>query len=144
MNRAGAFIVIVAGIIVVLLSAALYMASHQGPVHPPPVPPVEDTLPDAQNENAIIATHRYLGGTHTISGEIDLPTPCHEIETNLIIRKSYPEQVTIEFAISSPNDVICAQVISPHPFTVSFDAAEEALITATRNGEPIILTLIEG
>ncbi len=44
----------------------------------------------------------------------DLPTPCHELEIDAMIAESFPEQVTFNVNIVSPDaGVQCAQVIEP-------------------------------
>jgi hypothetical protein len=48
----------------------------------------------------------------TLTG--NLPTPCHKLEKDLLVRESYPEQVVVNVKIAQPDkDVMCAQVISP-------------------------------
>ena len=90
----------------------------------------------------ITAKHQYRNGTHIIAGEIEVPTPCHILETDVIIRESFPEQVTVRFTVSTQAE-ICAQVITPARFKVEFEASERASILGTLNGEPVIFNLIE-
>jgi len=89
----------------------------------------------------ITAKHQYKNGTHIIAGEINLPTPCHILTSEVRIAESYPEQVTIAFAYKSSAEM-CAEVITPARFKVEFKAAEKASINATLNGKAVILNLI--
>ncbi len=83
----------------------------------------------------IEASHQFIDGEHLIAGEIDLPTPCHRLIHDVLIRESYPEQVVVQLTTQS-NSEICAQVIAPTKFEVRFQASPEAVISATFNGEP--------
>ena len=104
--------------------------------------PVTDNDPDARPEITITAKHQFKDGTHIIVGETDMPTPCHIFTHETLIAESFPEQVTINFDLSTQADT-CTQVITPARFLVEFQASEEASIEATLNGERIILNLIE-
>ena len=90
----------------------------------------------------ITAKHQYEDGTHIVAGEIEVPTPCHLLETDVVIRESFPEQVTVQFEVSTLAEA-CAQVITPARFKVEFNASENARISGTLNGKPVILNLIE-
>jgi hypothetical protein len=73
------------------------------------------------------AKHFYIDGTHTVAGEIEMPTPCDLLQaTSSVIN----------------NAESCAQVVTPARFLVSFDADDDAAITATFMGRPIELNLI--
>ena len=90
----------------------------------------------------ITAKHQFSEGTHIIAGEIEVPTPCHLLETEVIIRESFPEQVTVQFEVSTLAEA-CVQVITPARFKVEFNVSENARISGTLNGKPVILNLIE-
>lgn len=90
----------------------------------------------------ITAKHQYKDGTHIVAGETDMPTPCHILNWETLIAESYPEQVTINFNLSTQAEM-CTQVITPTRFKVEFKVSEMASINATLNGERIILNLIE-
>ena len=89
----------------------------------------------------ITAKHQYDSGMHIVAGEIEVPTPCHLLETDVIIRESFPEQVEVQFTVSTQAE-ICAQVITPARFKVEFNASENARISGTLNGKPVVLNLI--
>lgn len=87
------------------------------------------------------AKHFFIDGTHTVVGEIPMPTPCDLLDWDTRVAESFPEQVTIAFDVINNADV-CAQVITPARFSVSFDASENASIQATLEGRPVRLNLI--
>jgi hypothetical protein len=80
--------------------------------------------------------HVYARGTHTLIGEIPLPTPCHVLDSSTMIAESFPEQVTVNFVATTASEM-CAQVITPEPFQVSFEASANALIRLTLNGDAL-------
>ncbi|OHA57938.1 MAG: hypothetical protein A2114_02275 [Candidatus Vogelbacteria bacterium GWA1_51_14] len=89
----------------------------------------------------ITAKHQFIDGRHIVAGEIDLPTPCHLLNTQVQVAKSLPEQVTINFSATSTGEA-CAQVITPTRFKVEFAAREDASIKATWNGQKATLNLV--
>lgn len=89
----------------------------------------------------ITAKHQFVDGKHIVAGEVDLPTPCSLLETQVDVAKRLPEQVTINFTATSSAEV-CAQVITPTRFKVEFNASEDATIEATWNGAPANLNLV--
>ena len=86
--------------------------------------------------------HVFMDGIHTFTGEINLPTPCHTLTHKVIIAESYPEQVAIVFERKSDVDV-CAQIITPEPFTITFMASREATFKIVLDGEEISFEVIE-
>ena len=86
----------------------------------------------------VSAKHYFDAGTsrHTLAGEVELPTPCDVLETNAIVRESFPEQVVVAFNVTREGDA-CAQVLTPQRFKVSFPASAAASISATFDDEPI-------
>lgn len=94
----------------------------------------------------IDALHQFdpIESTHILAGQVNLPTPCHILDTEIIISESYPEQVTINFQtqVEDP-DQMCAQVITSKSFKVTFSASEEASISAIFNGQDVELNLRE-
>ena len=89
----------------------------------------------------IEAKHFFIDGTHTIVGEIVMPTPCDLLNWEVFVAESYPEQVTIEFSVIN-NSEMCTQVMTPQRFKVTFDASEEAVIRARLEGRDVELNLI--
>lgn len=93
----------------------------------------------------IDAMHQYNGeeGTHIVAGEVEVPTACHLLETDVTVDETSGD-ATVDFTASvEDEDQMCAQVITQQPFSVTFEASEEADIQATYNGESVELNLRE-
>lgn len=111
--------------------------------------PIGNDQSDANKEplqaEVITAEHSYSDGQHTVSGEVDLPTPCHELLVEAEVRESYPEQVSLVFyqLNSTSPDLACAQVITPRSFNISFAASPEAQITAQTGNRSLDLRLTD-
>lgn len=134
---------IAAAVLFVLIVGGMFaFASWQRSAleEPRPEPPVVPEEPVATHR--IDAKHFYDGTTHTLVGEVLMPTPCDLLEAEAIVRESLPEQVTIAFTVIN-NAEACAQVVTPQRFRVDFDASESAVLEATWKGEPALLNLIE-
>lgn len=101
----------------------------------------EDESPYAHIDR-IEATHFYIDGVHTVAGEIAMPTPCDLLESSATVAESMPEQITLEFNVVN-NAEFCAQQITPQRFKVSATASEDATFSATFEGRPVELNLIE-
>lgn len=92
----------------------------------------------------IDAKHFFKDGTHTVAGEIMMPTPCDLLEAKVaFIAKSIPEKVGLAFTVINNTNGACAQVITPQRFKVSFEGTTDATITATLKGREVILNLVE-
>jgi hypothetical protein len=89
----------------------------------------------------IDAKHFFIDGTHTIVGEIEMPTPCDLLNWDTRILESNPEQVIVDFTVINHTD-ICADVVTPQRFSVSFVASEQVIIRATIQGREIDVNLI--
>jgi len=114
------------------------------PIDERPATTSSDTLstpPAASVEpGTLLLTDRtFASGTHTLVGELALPTPCHELSWEVVVAESFPEQVTIAFS-TTPGDGMCAQVLTPAPFTVTVAASADATFSALLNGDPVALT----
>ncbi|MAF59490.1 MAG: hypothetical protein QF858_02790 [Candidatus Pacebacteria bacterium] len=94
------------------------------------------------NGEGIVAKHFYDGKVHKVVGTVDLPTPCHYLETKIAVAESFPEQVTILLTPMS-NSEMCAQVITEQTFIASFAADGRASISTKLNGENVPLELVE-
>jgi len=88
----------------------------------------------------IEADYFYDEGVHTYEGVVLLPTPCYSLESEAIVRESYPEQVTISF-LSEDSGEVCIQVIDERPFKVIFQASEEANIDVLFNDQQVPLVV---
>jgi len=114
----------------------------------PPVSTSTDTAPQEEpdpyaNTTRITGTHFFSDGTHTIVGEVDLPTPCDLLEVNAEVQESAPEQVTLQFSVLNEAEM-CAQVITIQRYRLDVSADSEATFTATLNGRPVELNLVPG
>lgn len=102
----------------------------------------DDTEMDAGESMLITAKHEFSDGTHVIAGEVNLPTPCHILNTSVDVTKGTdPDQAIINFESTTQAET-CIQVIAPTRFKVDFEADENAEITATWNGKKVDLNLI--
>ncbi len=89
----------------------------------------------------IDAKHFFIPPTHTVAGEILMPTPCDLLNWSTRIQESMPETVYIDFDVVNHADT-CAQTTTPQRFMVSFDASKDAVIKATLEGRAVELNLI--
>ena len=109
-----------------------------------PVPIAEDPEEDRLAYiSRIDAKHFFEDDTHTVAGEIVMPTPCDLLETNAEVAESFPEQVRLNFTVLNNDIEFCAQILTPQRFKITFDASEEATIQAYLEGRKVILNLIE-
>jgi hypothetical protein len=93
------------------------------------------------NITRIDAKHYFIDGTHTLVGEIEMPTPCDLVEAKATVAESMPEQVMVDFTVIN-NAETCIQQVTPYRFRVDFVASNEALIKARFMGRDIQLNLI--
>jgi len=101
----------------------------------------QDAIEDAiQRPTVTINTkHQYKDGTHAFIGTIEVPTPCHSHNAEVVKR----DDVT-EIALSYKTDSeICAQVIEERNFRVDFEGSAEENIVATLNGLLVNLNVFE-
>ncbi len=87
------------------------------------------------------AKHFFIDGTHTVAGELMLPTTCDLLNWDSVIRETMPESITIDFTVIN-NDKSCEEATAPQKFLVSFDASDTATIDARLNGRKVELNLI--
>lgn len=93
-------------------------------------------------KTVVTAKHSYANGTHTVAGEVPLPTPCHILDAEARVSAD-KKTVVVALTSSMKTDEICSQVITPARFKVTAKATKDAHITATLNGQEITLNLIE-
>jgi hypothetical protein len=110
--------------------------------------PADSTLVDEESQNggstvtrSITAQQQYMDGIHTIAGTIALPTPCHRLLTEPFFIDEGRTQVEVRFTTLLEGDV-CAQVVTDARFKISFEAVEDATISALYNGDPATLNLV--
>jgi len=101
--------------------------------------PAADIVDDTalvQVEEEYVVAHTFDDGVHTISGEITLPTPCHELNENVRIAESFPEQVFIDLSVIDTGG-ICIQVLDQRSFSIDVEVDERASFTFTIDGKGI-------
>lgn len=78
--------------------------------------------------NGFTATSTYTAtNTWNYIVKGDLPTPCHTLDVEAIVRESFPEQVTLKATLKAPTgDTICAQVLEPIEKTGTYAASADA------------------
>lgn len=134
-------VVVLALIIVgMFVFAYLKRAEIREEALPEPVPTAEVASPYA-GLTRIDAKHFFDGKTHTLVGELAMPTPCDLLNWSTRIAESMPETVTVDFDVINSAEV-CAEVVTPQRFKVSFDASEGARIRATLEGRELEVNLI--
>ncbi|MEL6803244.1 MAG: hypothetical protein AAFO91_05580, partial [Bacteroidota bacterium] len=90
--------------------------------------------------NRIDGKHFFVDDTHTIVGEIVLPTPCDLLDTAAIVQETYPEQITLDFRVINNADA-CAQVMTSQRFRVDVVASEDAVFSALFENRVVELNL---
>jgi len=139
----------------IILSAALFVAVvlgmftyaylKQQEIAPLPEQ-VDESVADADAAYAGItrvdAKHFYIDGTHTIVGEILMPTPCNLLESDAVLTDD-ATTASVSFTVVNTTDV-CAQVITPARFMASLvsESAELEWKAALMERE-IVINLIE-
>jgi hypothetical protein len=136
---AGIFILIVIGMFVY---AYLAQREQMQPTSTAAPAVEEPTVDQYAYIERIDATHFFADGMHTIVGEFTMPTPCDLLEAESFVAESFPEQIRVAFTVVNNADS-CAQVLTPARFKVEASASEAATWSATFNGRPITINLIE-
>lgn len=125
-NTIISIVVLIALLVLVLFGFQKFFNRNIIPTNQEPVQ--EEILPVHEIKE------QYDGSTYTFAGTIDLPTPCHSLETNVIQLSGSEYQIQIN-TIAPEEDVMCAQVITPQPYNVSFEAPADITVTAQINGQ---------
>lgn len=94
-------------------------------------------------ETRITGLHDVTDGVHTVVGTYVVPTPCHRLTVEPFFTDGDRSNVELSFNVLGPEneDEMCAQVVTDAPFKVTFEAPEDAVLSGTLNGEPIVLNL---
>jgi len=108
------------------------------------VPREEETEETGFIPDVINVLHQFKDGTHTVAGEIEMPTPCDllELEPAVEVREPQEDRALLQFTTVHEGEV-CAQMITPVRFKDSFNAGEGAELTGTWNGRAVELNVIE-
>lgn len=110
----------------------------EAPAVTPPI--VQDNGPYG-SITRINAKHFFIEPTHTIAGEIPMPTPCDLLNWKTRVLESVPDTVFVDFDVVNHAET-CAEVITAQRFLVPFDAPQNTTIRATLNGREVELNLI--
>lgn len=100
-----------------------------------------DSISPYDTITRIDAKHFFIDGTHTIVGEMMMPTSCDLLNWNTRILESFPAQVIVDFEVINHTET-CTTVVTPQRFSVSFTASEQAVIRATLQKREIEVNLI--
>lgn len=119
--------IIAFGILAVLAAGGITLYVSQTKI----ISPVNSGTPG--DMRVIRVDHYFENDTHIYKGILTVPTPCHELISQVTVMESYPEQVTIDLKEQGASN-FCAQVITQTPFEVSFKASKDARISVRLNG----------
>ncbi len=92
------------------------------------------TIEESSTSTSVIEIkEQRKNAQYTFAGEIELPTPCHtfKTQTNKISDTSYQIQID---TIAPAGDIMCAQVITPKPYKVSFESTNDINVTIKIDG----------
>lgn len=105
---------------------------------------VEAPLENVQNsdnqvfEKTLDVKYQFKDGTHVFMGEVESPTPCHQVSAQI-----FPGEIAeLNIEIKDSGN-ICAQVVTNIPYKVSFSAPENQKFSAKLNGQPVNLNLFK-
>ncbi|HYF10341.1 MAG TPA: hypothetical protein VD967_01930, partial [Candidatus Paceibacterota bacterium] len=69
----------------------------------------------------IPALHQYRHGAHAYVGEVYVPSTCHRVDAESVVRESYPEQVSVNLSIvPDSRQEACEEKAVPKRFKVAF------------------------
>jgi len=132
-------------IVLVLIIAGMFVFAYikRTELAQPELNPVSKTTQESPYNNItrIDAKHFFFEPTHTIVGEIVMPTPCDLLNWDTRIQESSPETVIIDFDVVNHSET-CAQIVTAQRFKITFDAHKDATIRATFEGRAVDLNLI--
>ncbi|XKT75037.1 MAG: hypothetical protein ACJKSS_02620 [Patescibacteria group bacterium UBA2103] len=89
-------------------------------------------------EEEFALEHTFEDGVHTISGIVQLPTPCHELREDVVVAESFPEQVSITLTTVDTGG-ICIQVIDPREFSIDVEVDEKATFSLSINDTKVLV-----
>lgn len=91
------------------------------------------TIDEEINLPAYDIKEEYKDSTYTFVGTVEVPTPCHNLESEVKQVSGSKYQIIVN-TISPAEGVVCAQVMTNKDFKVTFKALADAEITAVING----------
>ncbi len=135
---------IAGGITLVLIIAGMFIFAH---LKKQEIVDVQQTETESVQTDPyayitrIDAKHFFINGTHTLVGEILMPTQCDLLNWDAKIQESSPETVLVDFAVINHAET-CAQVMTPQRFKLDATASELAKFRARFMGRDVELNLI--
>lgn len=93
------------------------------------------------NVPAVIVYHKSKDSMHTYTGSIDLPTPCHLLESTTTVDYSEPAHISVALSIQQPTGA-CAQVVTQQKFSTTITSDAIPSITVSIDGteaRPVVL-----
>lgn len=137
--------IVVSGIVLLLIIGGMFVFAYLKKAEinsETPTPTQQETVTTPyDNITRIDAKHFFIEGTHTLVGEVAMPTPCDLLNWDAKVAKSDPEQVTIDFTVINDTET-CPPVITTQRFKISFVAGSSAVMNAFFEGRAIELNLI--
>lgn len=90
--------------------------------------------PDAKppDQNNLDISFTYDNGEYEYRGTVQTPTPCHSVETETIVRESFPEDVELRFTTIA-SDENCTQVIDTKDVSGEIRVSEIATVRVFMN-----------
>lgn len=122
-------ITVVVLLILLLVSIFGYELIFKTPLVESPVKEETSELP----MSTLDIKEQYQDGVYTFAGTIQVPTPCHLVESNVTTAGDNQYEININ-TVAPGEDVMCAQVITDKNYKVSFEAPEDAVIRAFVDG----------
>ena len=95
-----------------------------------------DSLPIPNETPSLTVSRTFSKGTHAVEGTILLPNPCYFMDVVATVSDSMPPVATLTFTTADEGG-ICVQVTDEREFSVSFDATEDAVLKAVKDGVEI-------
>lgn len=134
----GVLVIIVAGLFVyTLISAPTEVVREESNASSSPT--------EVQTDGMLLtAKHQFLDGVHTVVGTAQVPTSCHRlIAEPFSLKNEEDDAVLIEIRFSTLLEgEACPHELYEVPFRVTFEAPENAILSATWNGAPARLNLV--
>lgn len=86
--------------------------------------------------------HQYKDGEHVFVGSLELPTPCHSINSEIVTNENGLE---LKVTTTAPaGDMMCVQVIADKTFKATYKSTNEnEKFIGTLNGERVNLNIFE-
>lgn len=93
------------------------------------------------NRPSVIVNHKSADSMHTYTGVIDVPTPCHMLESATTVDYSEPAHVSVSLTVQQPLSA-CAEVVTQQKFSTTVSSDVTPILAISINGveaQPIIL-----